>query len=413
MNARKFFALILILTLLATLTSAAGATPQAGPCAAGGVYDPACDVDHDGDVDIFDIQLAAGHWNQTGAWTSDNNHTHLGQTWTGSNNPLTLTGSYGYPDYAPLVLNTNGNGLRIISGAHGVLVDSVGGIGVFVNSAGTGVYVASANNDGVKVGSAGADGVKVYSAGSDGFAVTCAGNVSNCTSDITNANGFEVANAEDYGARVVYAGRAAFRSDDSGTNGLYVSTAGDSGVWVADATNWAGYFGGDINVAGNCTGCLIARLAINSGSETLQAGEIVAVDGVAASSFAGAEMLLRVRRATPGSPLLGVVSGRAEPYIGQEDGSTTLAPRPGQPAAPGEFLSVVIFGPVRVKAAGTVQVGDHLTVAEATGSVRALSTFQVQRTDGGLADIVEFAPSLGLALGPAEHGQVWVLVNPQ
>jgi hypothetical protein len=42
------------------------------------VYDPACDVDHDGDVDIFDIQLTAGHWNRSGAWTSDNGHTPLG-----------------------------------------------------------------------------------------------------------------------------------------------------------------------------------------------------------------------------------------------------------------------------------------------------------------------------------------------
>lgn len=44
--------------------------PTADPCAAGALYDPACDVDHDGDVDIFDIQLAAGHWGQAGPWSS-------------------------------------------------------------------------------------------------------------------------------------------------------------------------------------------------------------------------------------------------------------------------------------------------------------------------------------------------------
>ena len=49
-------------------------TPAAGPCAPGASYDPACNVDHDNDVDIFDIQLAAGHWNQSGTWTSDNNN---------------------------------------------------------------------------------------------------------------------------------------------------------------------------------------------------------------------------------------------------------------------------------------------------------------------------------------------------
>lgn len=66
--------------LLATATAASPALqrqaaavraqPLAGPCAPGAAYDPACDVDHDGDVDIFDIQLAAGHWNQFGPYSS-------------------------------------------------------------------------------------------------------------------------------------------------------------------------------------------------------------------------------------------------------------------------------------------------------------------------------------------------------
>lgn len=116
MNARRFFALFLVLTLLATLTGAAGATPRAAPCAVGGVYDPACDVDHDGDVDIFDIQLAAGHWNQAGAYTSDNNHNHLGQTWTGSNNPLTINGAFS-PNPPLLLANTTGDGLRATTSA--------------------------------------------------------------------------------------------------------------------------------------------------------------------------------------------------------------------------------------------------------------------------------------------------------
>ena len=34
----------------------------------GGAYDPACDVDHNGTIDIFDIQLTAGHWGQTGTY---------------------------------------------------------------------------------------------------------------------------------------------------------------------------------------------------------------------------------------------------------------------------------------------------------------------------------------------------------
>ena len=93
MNAHRLFSLILVLTLLATLTGAASSAPLAEPCVPGTGYDPACDVDQDGVITVNDLQLTAGHWSQTGTYVSDNNHTHLGQTWTGNNNPLILEGS--------------------------------------------------------------------------------------------------------------------------------------------------------------------------------------------------------------------------------------------------------------------------------------------------------------------------------
>ena len=74
MNARKLFSLALVLILLATLTGAAGSAPLAGPCAPGAAYDPACDTNQDGTVNVLDIQLAAGHWNQSGTYVGDNNH---------------------------------------------------------------------------------------------------------------------------------------------------------------------------------------------------------------------------------------------------------------------------------------------------------------------------------------------------
>jgi hypothetical protein len=63
------FVLIVVLLLVAVVVPS-GAAPLAGPCVPGVAYNPACDVDHDGDVDIFDIQLTAGHWNRTGNWTT-------------------------------------------------------------------------------------------------------------------------------------------------------------------------------------------------------------------------------------------------------------------------------------------------------------------------------------------------------
>lgn len=69
---------VIMLIVLAFVLSTVGVMAQSpnrdtlrvGGCVPGETYDPACDVDHDGDVDIFDIQLAAGHWNQAGTYTS-------------------------------------------------------------------------------------------------------------------------------------------------------------------------------------------------------------------------------------------------------------------------------------------------------------------------------------------------------
>ena len=71
-------------------------------CAAGAVYDPACDVDHDGDVDVLDIQLAAGHWNQAGTWTG-------GDYWALAGNAATnpTVNFLGTTDRQALVVRTN------------------------------------------------------------------------------------------------------------------------------------------------------------------------------------------------------------------------------------------------------------------------------------------------------------------
>lgn len=74
---RKSVVSVLVVTLAALtvvmgLARAQGEAdaPTVGGCAPGASYNPACDVDHDGDVDVIDIQLAAGHWGQSGPWSS-------------------------------------------------------------------------------------------------------------------------------------------------------------------------------------------------------------------------------------------------------------------------------------------------------------------------------------------------------
>ncbi len=256
------------------------------------------------------------------------------------------------------------------------------------------MYVGTAGDNGVRVNEAAGNGVLVDTATLNGFYVQ------NATLD-----GFLVLDAGSYGVRVNSSGLDGVVVISSGGDGVDVAAAVDNGI-EATGANRAGYFVGDIEVTGACIHCRIAQMAVNTGDDTLLPGQIVAVDGVAASPFDGLAMLVQVRRGVRGSALLGVVAGRAEPYTSPEDGSTTLVLRAGQPAAPGDHLSVVIFGPMQVEAAGSIGKGQRVTV-DAAGGVRAMRRVMV---DGVALD--EGGSSLGIALGAAENGMVWVLVNP-
>ncbi len=95
-------AFLLFLLPSSWLQAAPPATPLGAPCQAGGTYQPACDLDHDGDVDITDIQLAAGHWGQTGPYVET--------SWLLTGNPGTVPGPnyLGTTDNQALELRVNG-----------------------------------------------------------------------------------------------------------------------------------------------------------------------------------------------------------------------------------------------------------------------------------------------------------------
>jgi len=158
MNTRRFVFVALVISLLVILTSGASAAPHLVGCTAGGVYDPVCDVNHDGIVDIQDIQLTSGHWNQTGTWLSDNNHDHLGQTWTGSNNTLTITGAFS-PNPPLLLANTTGDGLRATTSA----TNGTGVEGTATASSGTTTGVAGKS---FSIGGVGVSGTAYAASGS-------------------------------------------------------------------------------------------------------------------------------------------------------------------------------------------------------------------------------------------------------
>lgn len=431
---RKLPLFVLSVCLLVLAFAATAAAPLAGPCMPGGSYDPACDVDHDSDVDIFDIQLAAGHWNQTGTWVSDSNHDHLGQTWTGVNNPLTIGGSYGSPpdNLAPLVLNNShvdGYGLKITSADNGIVVSSSGNTGVLVSSATNSAFFASsAGFHGLAVQSVTQDGVNVASAGDDGFYVGTAGTPSNQTAS-TAKNGFEVAGAQGFGLYVGWANTDAVRitdaSDDGiqigdGTNvptyGLFVTGPGTSGDTLlpntSDAAGQWALFTTDSIDAANVFASAQTLVAVVGGDQPLAPGDVVSAAGLAEAIPGSVVPLAQVRLAGgEQANVVGVVHSRMAwtPLRGLEkDGEFDLRSVEG-PAKPGDYVAVTVLGAaqVRVQPGAVLQPGQRVTVG-AGGTVRALQT----RT---LDDMVvsEGAATVGVVLQAAHDGMAWVLVNPR
>jgi hypothetical protein len=322
--------------------------------------------------------------------------------------------------------SANSSGVFVQSASWGIAADSVAYDGVWVRLAGNpsayetsfssnGVEVAGAQGHGLYVGRADLDGVHVNSTGAHGLDVASAA-----------ADGVHVGTVNHYGYYVgetgldgVYVAAATWHGlnvDSAGVNGLYVSAAGYAGVDVAGNT-WAGNFHGDINVSGNCIGCALAVFGLNAGDQPLEPGQVVAIQGIQATTLDDAPALWRVVPAWEGLAAVGVVRGKAElddapegATLREGETGSRLVPRSGA-AQPGEYLTIVIYGPMQVKASvadGAIEPGTRLAVGQA-GAVRALKTVVVE----GLT-LTESAPTIGIVLAaPDEDGLVWVLVNPQ
>jgi hypothetical protein len=165
----RFAVLSLVLIGLGLIIGPAGAqetpeSPEVGVCLPGVGYASGCDVDQDGDIDIFDIQLTAGRWNSSGAYTSS--HTHWGETWTdvAGQHGLRLehAASSGFT-YGAYGQSASSDGIGLV----GRTTASAGGMGVYGRSDGVGgygVYGAAAGSSGENYGVFG------YSASSGGYA---------------------------------------------------------------------------------------------------------------------------------------------------------------------------------------------------------------------------------------------------
>jgi len=333
-------------------------------------------------------------------------------------------------------------------GGQGILgvgkgANAEGVVGSAEGSTGIGVYgMAAGSGDGVRgLNSATGDGVHgiatasnksgVYGESTAGFGVT------GRSTNNTGVQGFGYTgvygkSSTDYGQGVHGHGTAYLTEGVIGTAdgrdgaGVYARANGSgglaTGVEAESTSSYAvygdtfvsggyGFYTPDkIYAGGGCVGCTSMLIARNGGEETLEPGDVVVVAGIAAPlSAQGTRPVIVVRKADAASEqaVVGVVEGRYTFELVSGNGRVVEWAQPTEePAAPGEYLTVVYRGLARVKVDarnGAIKIGDPLTVASASYAVPA------RAADAAPGNVIGKAME-ALATG---QGLIWVLVDMQ
>lgn len=183
-------------------------------------------TDDDGAGSGLDADLLDG---KQATQFAEADHGHLGETWIGLHNPLTITGFFGGlpPTNAAVVLaNAAGDGLRIQEATDdGIEIKTAGGDGVAIASAGRhAVFITESTDNGVNVVHAGRHGLAVAAADGDGIQI-----------DAAAGNGIDIDSAGGHGVHVAAAQR----------HGVMASTTSASqyGGWFGNShTNGAGLY---------------------------------------------------------------------------------------------------------------------------------------------------------------------------
>jgi hypothetical protein len=254
----QFVVVSVVLTLLALTIGPAGAqeapaSPEVGACLPGVGYASGCDVDQDGDIDIFDIQRTAGRWNSNGVYTSG--HTHWGETWTGTGthglrleNTTTSGTSYGVFGQSA---STGGLGVFGYATASSGNTYGVHGVSDSPNGRGTGGYASATSGQATGVyglsDSTAGRGVYGWASAGNGLALGMYGR-----SDSTTGTGVLGYASATSGANYGVYGQSD-SADGVGVYGLALAGSGTNyGVYGVSGSpsGYAGYFFGRVHVAG-------------------------------------------------------------------------------------------------------------------------------------------------------------------
>jgi len=233
MPARLRFAVVAVVATLTVLTAGlvlaqeAPDGPEVAACLPGGGYASGCDVDQDGDIDIFDIQRTAGRWGSSGAYTAG--HTHWGETWTGAGGVdglrLEHTATTGYR-YGVTGTSASIEGRGVYGYVSAASGETFGVQGQAASPDGRGVYGLSTASSGAASGvygqAASTTGRGVY-----GDATASSGAASGVYGQAASASGRGV-----YGDATASSGFAlgvSGRSASSGGRGVYGNATASSG----------------------------------------------------------------------------------------------------------------------------------------------------------------------------------------
>ena len=275
-----------------------------------------------------------------------------------------------------------------------------------------------AGDDGIEVFTAGDDGVFIDQAGDDGFYV-----------NYTGGDGIHVNNTAGNGLKVTHAYKGVSIATTT-NDGFYVQTTGDCGLYVYQSTN----DGVDVNTTnanheyGIRTGDKIyagsgyypaksGTFGRNTGSGTLEAGDIVCISGGYEDDVLGEDGVPVVKIEKANSRNSGAVFGVVEykVFIREkveefEDGKTEIQKSfrfAEGDIMSGDYLAIIVFGPADVKVDNkeTIKAGQMLTTGN--GLVRKIRTTEVK----GIS-IAENTGVLGKALEDSNgKGMIKVYVN--
>jgi len=282
------------------------------------------------------------------------------------------------------------NGFEVAGAeACGLYVGFAGMAGVRVDStAGDGIVVVNAGLNGVYVGDAEINGVHVYQAGDNGLYV---GNAADNGIHIDTASyGITVDTAKIDGVFVQNSGYDGFIVWDAGQDGVDVWYAANDGVYantLDGAQEW-GLYTPDKIYASNVTSKGNSTYAKNTGSFTLEAGDIVCIAGGLEENVLNGEgyPVVNIEKAdnSNSQAVFGVVEYKvtvSEKIEEAPDGSSPEIRKRFKYADgnvySGDYLSVIVFGQAEVKVNSNepVSAGDAL-VAD-NGVARTVKTTEV------------------------------------